>query len=651
MQWGFAAEQRAEQTNPDREIVDWFKVYLDDGLLAAMRERDPENTPSSIAEVETWFEDFLRQLYKHIEFRLGSELPVNKTWAGSLIEFIFSVPTTWPPPTVERFRSILSRAGYNQFPYHSISVGLTEAEAAAVSTSVEAPGMFREHEIILVCDVGGGTTDLGVLSVENVGSAAISLKQLDVVQGRSIGSVKIDEAFEKLVLEKLQRADAVKPLGVEIEAAAWHMMKSREYQNAKCDHGSPDDTIVFVVPVTDLSTDYVNEAHGISNGGMQFTQSELRTLFDVQVNRLFELIDKQLTRFQTKSPNAIISHLVLSGGLGNSAYVQSRLEKRYAFGLSTFPSARNIQVHVAPEPQLSVCKGIVMDRVRKLSSGTGVLGWRCSRGSFGTICKMPYDPRNPSHAGRQVIRDQYNGKMYLINAIEWFIYKGQPINSDTPITRPFTRKLAPGEVNRTFPTSVVTSDVDIERLPLQLNNGKPPSGSHGHADDADAQVLCKIVSDLSAIQEGRFKLVSSRPKPSAALTLPEKPPLVEHRQALSPLQLRRQGRHRPCRHKLRALVRGPQALARQPDPGAVAGLVGSPARQPHGRRDAHHARHLEIEAGRRAAGQPARGRRAAHAEHDGRAGAARLLQSERECVLVRGPVMIMIYHVFHRWRL
>ena len=84
---------------------------------------------------------------------------------------------------------------------------------------------------------------------------------------------------------------------------------------------------------------------------------------------------------------------------------------------------------------------------------------------------MLFDYNNPSHVGRQPVRDQYNGKMYLPNAIEWFIYKGQPVNSDTPITRPFTRKLDPGEVNRTFPTSVVSSEVDVERLPFQLNNG------------------------------------------------------------------------------------------------------------------------------------------------------------------------------------
>jgi hypothetical protein len=242
-----------EQNNSDRLYVDWFKVFLDESLLQELQAKDHQNCPKSIEEVEKWFEDYLRQLYKHIEFKLNQELPAPKTWANSLIEFIFSVPTTWSPhPTVERFRTILARAGFNQYPSHSIQVGLTEAEAVAVATSIEAPGIFVENENLLVCDVGGGTTDLSVLKVHKIGSGPPSLKQLDVVIGRNIGSVKIDEAFENRVLERLRAADQVIPIGIDVEDSAWLMMKSREYQNAKCDHGSPDETPIFSVPIINL---------------------------------------------------------------------------------------------------------------------------------------------------------------------------------------------------------------------------------------------------------------------------------------------------------------------------------------------------------------------------------------------------------------
>jgi hypothetical protein len=413
-------------------------------------------------------------LYKHLEFKLSQELPAHKTWSTSLIEFIFSVPTTWAPhPTVERFRSILRRSGFNQHPMHSISVGLTEAEAAAVATSVEAPGIFKERENLLVCDVGGGTTDLSVLKVESIANGPPTLKQLDVVIGRNIGSVKVDEAFENLALERLRAANMAAPLGIDIEDAAWLMMKSREYQNAKCDHGSPDDTPFFYVPVPSLSNTYSNDAFGISSGGMQFSQRDLRNLFDIQVNRLYELIDKQLTRFQQQWPGEAISHLILSGGLGNSAYVQSRLNAKYAYGMSTFSAAARVQIHVAPDPQLAVAKGIVHDRVRKLGSGQSVLGWRCARANYGALCKIRYDEKNHLHQGLPRITDPLDGKVYITQAIEWFIKKGQAVNSDTPITREFRRKLKPEDLaRRSFPTSILVSHLDSAYLPLTMHSGR-----------------------------------------------------------------------------------------------------------------------------------------------------------------------------------
>ena len=112
---------------------------------------------------------------------------------------------------------------------------------------------------------------------------------------------------------------------------------------------------------------------------------------------------------------------MLSGGLGNSPYVQRRLGERYSFGNAPFPNARSLQVRVAPEPQLVVCKGIVADRVQKLKSGRSVLGWRCCRASYGTLCKELYNPQNPQHFGQRTLKDPLDGKLYVNNCISWFI--------------------------------------------------------------------------------------------------------------------------------------------------------------------------------------------------------------------------------------
>jgi hypothetical protein len=113
--------------------------------------------------------------------------------------------------------------------------------------------------------------------------------------------------------------------------------------------------------------------------------------------------------------------MVLSGGLGNSAYVRDQLRSRYASGTSPHNNASNLQIRVAPDPQLVVCKGNVSDRVQKLKSGESVLGWRCCRSSYGLLCKVKYNPQNRTHIGLSTELDPLDGELYVKRYIDWFI--------------------------------------------------------------------------------------------------------------------------------------------------------------------------------------------------------------------------------------
>ena len=102
--------------------------------------------------------------------------------------------------------------------------------------------------------------------------------------------------------------------------------------------------------------------------------------------------------------------------------MQKQLRARYNNG-GGHPNARGLQVRIAPEPQLAVCKGILADRVRKLKAGKSVISYRCCRASYGTICKEIYSKNNPQHQGREKIVDPMNGKLYVTQSIDWFIIK------------------------------------------------------------------------------------------------------------------------------------------------------------------------------------------------------------------------------------
>lgn len=204
--------------------------------------------------------------------------------------------------------------------------------------------------------------------------------------------------------------------------------------------------------------------------------------------------------------------MILAGGLGHSPYVQNQLRTRFQTG-GGHPNATGIQVRVAPDPQLAVCKGLVGDRLRRLKAGKAVLNSRCCRASYGMLCKEVYNKDNPLHAGRPTTKDPMNGKSYVVGSIAWFvkkvrqlsrlllryvvrskggfevsppianamrsgrvysiayIYKGKPITSDEPITHSFHRKMSPGDPRRAFPTSIVESHADEQFLPHHMGAG------------------------------------------------------------------------------------------------------------------------------------------------------------------------------------
>lgn len=91
------------------------------------------------------------------------------------------------------------------------------------------------------------------------------------------------------------------------------------------------------------------------------------------------------------------------------------------YGASTLPNGGHVQVRVAPDPQLVVCKGVVADRLRKLKSGRPILGWRCCRASYGTICRMEYNPQHPQHYNKPTVRDPMDGKLYVCGVVDWYV--------------------------------------------------------------------------------------------------------------------------------------------------------------------------------------------------------------------------------------
>jgi hypothetical protein len=83
------------------------------------------------------------------------------------------------------------------------------------------------------------------------------------------------------------------------------------------------------IEIPGLSDVFESEMAGITRGKMIFYNSDIRTLFDSQVSKIFQLVDRQIEAMSQRAPQSQITHMILSGGLGSSEYVKAQLKDRY----------------------------------------------------------------------------------------------------------------------------------------------------------------------------------------------------------------------------------------------------------------------------------------------------------------------------------
>jgi hypothetical protein len=153
--WGYLTNLE-DHSNPRTSFHEWFKIYLDRNEYNKAREIDPAAVPKSHQDVRKFYRDFLRKLCSYIEEQL--EDLVN-TWRTARIEFSFSVPTTWTAVGVTKdFEKLVREAGFGEGPAHSVSVGLTEAEAAAVYTFKTQAACYNVSRIAIYCHFPADTT-------------------------------------------------------------------------------------------------------------------------------------------------------------------------------------------------------------------------------------------------------------------------------------------------------------------------------------------------------------------------------------------------------------------------------------------------------------------------------------------------------------
>ncbi|KAI9777758.1 MAG: hypothetical protein M1839_008553 [Geoglossum umbratile] len=444
-----------------------FKLSLDPAIFERYTRA---HSDQSLDDVRGWFKDFLTALHGHIVNHFENGLKTKEGWIKQYfgedfgrnewkrckVEYIFSVPTTWKQPSViEDFRRIVEKAGFGKSEENrSLTIGPTEAVAAAVYTAKVAAHQYTAGDAILVCDAGGGTTDVSILKVISIKGEVAELRQLTQPRGTDVGSVNIDRAFEEKLIRKGLPKDT-----------AYAMAKGK-FQDIKLRFGQP---------MSDLD-DYSLSVPGLDRGVIILPRKEIEEIFDDQLNRIFSLIDDRLEYVRLKEPLERVSHIILSGGLGSSKYVKLRMKSRYG------TSERKILT--SEKPEVAVCRGLVADRVHRFNHRRSIVPPLCEA-SYGILVNERFSGR--AHIGQHSIQDPISGKMLAMDQIRWLIRKGDDVSTDEPVKHTFSRTADPENLDNVWRHEIVTSGFGKDHLPKTKSDG-----------DGDARMVCEIESSLDS---------------------------------------------------------------------------------------------------------------------------------------------------------
>ncbi|KAK7908543.1 hypothetical protein PG985_015846 [Apiospora marii] len=115
---------------------------------------------------------------------------------------------------------------------------------------------------------------------------------------------------------------------------------------------------------------------------------------------------------------ANIQHVIVSGGLGGSPYIQETLRSQY--GKDT--ALEKAEFHSLDLPQLCVCKGLVIDRIEKMKLGKSSFSKLCARVSLGVLKREKYNSMKASHRrAKKEERTEIKNKQEVVPFVEWCI--------------------------------------------------------------------------------------------------------------------------------------------------------------------------------------------------------------------------------------
>lgn len=233
--WGFLCDGEEDHF----ATKSLFKLYINPEFV------DQYPNPPTTQQALMWFKDYLQCLHEFVEQHFSNTIP---RWGKRKVEYLFSIPTNWRNPNLSaKIKEAAISAGFGRNKSNSlVKISLTEAEAAAVCAAKQ---QFSKSDVIIVCDAGGGTTDINILKVTDSTWTSTTLSPLSVAEGVNAGSALIDMDMQKLIFERLKAIPGLGNLH-EIQKIAQQMINGQflKIKHAFGNDGTNIPTLRLAVP-------------------------------------------------------------------------------------------------------------------------------------------------------------------------------------------------------------------------------------------------------------------------------------------------------------------------------------------------------------------------------------------------------------------
>ncbi|KAL5338262.1 hypothetical protein BJX70DRAFT_398786 [Aspergillus crustosus] len=336
--WGFQT-----LNNTDVFKSAWFKLLLESNAQASLIHNGfvEATTRIGICELPEGLTagDMTSRFLKHMRDHLWRSL--EELFQGRQIPrlvIFLTVPATSSPKARATMMLAAERARLDSRSKDRIL--LLEEPEAALYAILESPNMgLKAGEIVLVADLGGGTSDFAVAEVPERSSPR-RIPPRNMLTGLKCGGIEVDEALYHFLNGHGDYGATFKALEPAVKGPGSVFHEDFEKLKSKFDGFTPRKTTLR------LQTLGGNPIRTVDNGKIVIRTDDLIRLYAPVLDKIFEHIT-ELTN-GLKSQNISVTKIILVGGLSASPHVVRCLRAEFE---------ESVEVINPENPQLAVAYG------------------------------------------------------------------------------------------------------------------------------------------------------------------------------------------------------------------------------------------------------------------------------------------------------